>query len=328
MKSTVTNLATDFIANRDAIKEAFSMESVYMIPVCAAVFTDKGKLADVRQLKECNRILKEKTGAFSGFRGTAKLSMIAMMGVAANPEILLQNSIMVYGALKEYFWGSAYLPVASMILAEAVEPHRYHEAAAKAKEIYEMMKKEHPFLTSSEDSVFAVLLALSNRSTEEIVEETETCYKLLKTRFSSSNAVQSLSHVLALGDGDAARKCQRTIDLYEKLQKSGCKYGTSYELATLGVLALIPDELEEIVREVVAVDAFLAEQKGYGVFGPGKKQRLMHAGMIVTSGYTREQESPVMSTAAIGGTISLIAAQQAAMCAAIAASAAASSASS
>ena len=82
------------------------------------------------------------------------------------------------------------------------------------------------------------------------------------------------------------------------------------------------------MTDIMEVDDFLAAQKGYGFFGIGRKQRLMHAGMIVASDYLGE--SGTMQTAAIGATLSLIAAQQAAMCAAIAASsaAAASSASS
>ena len=82
------------------------------------------------------------------------------------------------------------------------------------------------------------------------------------------------------------------------------------------------------MADIMEADDFLARQKGYGFFGIGKKQRLMHAGMIVTSDYL--DQSGAMQAAAIGGTISLIAAQQAAMCAAIVVSsaAAASSASS
>ena len=79
---------------------------------------------------------------------------------------------------------------------------------------------------------------------------------------------------------------------------------------------------------MIAADDFLTEQKGYGFFGLGRKARLMHAGMLVTSDYLGAGGSAVMHTAAIGGTVSLIAAQQAAMCAAIAASSAAAAASS
>lgn len=80
------------------------------------------------------------------------------------------------------------------------------------------------------------------------------------------------------------------------------------------------------MEDIIAADDYLAGQKGYGLFGVGRKQRLMHAAMIVSSAYKADDGKQAMSTAAIGGTISMIVAQEAAMCAAIAASAAASSA--
>ncbi len=118
-------------------------------------------------------------------------------------------------------------------------------------------------------------------------------------------------------------KCRRTIDLYNALKVNGCKYGTGYELATLGVLVILPVDLSAIVEDMADVDHFLSEQKGYGFLGLEKKQRLMNAGMLVSSDYIGEADYWAMNTAAIGGTISLIAAQQAAICAAIAASSAA-----
>ena len=58
--------------------------------------------------------------------------------------------------------------------------------------------------------------------------------------------------------------------------------------------------------------------------GMTKRQRLMHAGLIVTSDYMDQNTS--MQAAAVSSTISLIIAQQTAMCAAIAAANAANNA--
>lgn len=107
------------------------------------------------------------------------------------------------------------------------------------------------------------------------------------------------------------------------LKNKGYKYGTDYELATLGVLALLPADQGAVMEDIIEIDDFLSRQKGYGFFGIGRKQRMMNAGLIVTSDYIGQSDT--MHTSAIGGTISLIAAQQAAMCAAIAASSAAAS---
>ena len=328
MRDTLVTLCEDFITNRDEVKKALKLESDYIYPVCAAVFTDKKQKADVEKIKRCKEILKEQTGLFSSFRSDAKPALIAMLAAEENPDEKMRKALKVYGFMKEHFSASAYLPLAAMILAGVAEESQYEELAARTGRIYKLMKKEHPFLTSSEDSTFAGMLALSEMSETQIVEETEACYSLMKKEFSSANAVQSLSHVLALCEGTAEEKCNRTKELYEKLKAKGHKYGTGYELATLGVLAAIPADLDRIVDDMIEVDRFLAEQKGYGVLGVGKKQRLMHAGMLVTSEYMENGENNVMNSVALSSTISMIVAQQVAMCAAIAASSAAAASSS
>lgn len=326
MRESLTEKCELFVRNRDEIKNEFFWDSTYMYPICAMIFAEKGEAVDVARMRECNDLIKQYTSVFSNFRGTVKLAMVAMLAAEPDPAETLENALEMYDLLKEHFFSSSYLPLTAMTLVKLTAPEQYGEVAGRTREIYDLMKQEHPFLTSGEDSVFAGLLALSDLSDEQVVEETERCYEMLKPEFFSGNAVQSLSHVLALGTGNTGEKCDRTVELYEGLKRNGYKYGTEYELATLGVLALLPAETEEIMRDIMEVDDFLAEQKGYGFFGLGKKERLMHAGMLVTSDYIGTGERPVMQTAALGGTVSLIAAQQTAMCAAIAASSAAAAA--
>lgn len=334
MKSTLFTLCQNFIENRDIIKATFAWESTYIYPVCSVLFADKRQIVDTNKMKSCLEILKNQVGPFSSFRGTGKLAMISMLALDNDPEQKLKNTLEVYSLLKEKFFSSQYLPLASMVIANLAEWEAYSHIAGRTRHIYELMKKAHPFLTSSEDSVFAALLALSHLSDEEIVGETNACYDLLKTTFPSGNAVQSLSHVLALSHGVPVDKCQRTISLFNDLKEKGYRYGTNYELATLGVLAMLPTDNVSVINDIIDVDNFLTTQKGYGLFGIPKKQRLMHAGMLVTSDYMGDPNNVPMrsfavgaTSAAIGATMSLIAAQQAAMCAVIASASAATAAS-
>ena len=324
MRQSLTALCGKFIENRDVVKAVFPWDSAYMHPICAAIITDKGMRADEERLKRCRDMLKENTGVFSDFRGTAKIAVIAMMSAHHDPAGKLQLAQQAHSELKEHFWNSPYLPVAAMIISDMVEPARFAQVAQRTRRIYELMKSEHPFLTSGEDSVFAAMLALGNTTEEWIVEETERCYRMMKEKFHSGNAVQSLSHVLALCEGNTEEKCTAVASLYDELKARGWRYGTEYELPTLGVLAALPVSQEELVQDLIDTAEFLGTQKGYGVLGATKKQRLMHAGMLVTC--DRISLGRDMTAAAIQGSIALVAAQQAAMCAAIAASSAAASA--
>jgi hypothetical protein len=316
-----------FIVNRDVFKTAFPMESDMLFPVCASVFMNCGRTADAEKLKATRKLLKSTVGVFSNFRSTAELPLVAMLAASDAPEERLKKALAVYDVLKKRFFSSEYLPVAAMMLSGMIESERFEEVSERAKKIYDLMKKEHPFLTSSEDSVFAVMLALSDKSDETLVREVEACYSTLKDKFYDRNALQSLSHVLTLAGDDfstVSYKCRDTIRLFDALKEKKYKYDTGYGLSTVGVLATLPCGVEETARDLIEAAEFLKTKKGYGFFGFDKQQRLLHASMIVTAEHMGGSDA--MTGATVGSALSMIAAQQSATCALIAANVAATSA--
>lgn len=326
MREELKAVCTEFIKDRDIVKEAFAWDSSYLQPVCASILGEKEKTLTAQDLKQYKQMIKDKTGVFSDFRGYGMTPMACMLAVSGNAEGLLNNALAVYDVLKRDYWSSHYLPMVAMIVAQMAEPSEYNHIVDKAGEIYKLMKEEHPFLTSGEDGPFAAMLAFSDRSAKAMNEEVEKCYQLLKPKFFSGNAVQSLSHVLALGEGSAESKCQKLENLFDTLKASGYKYGTDYELATLGALSILDCDVKTMAAELIEVTDYLGTQKGYGgLLGFTKRQRLQHAAMIISSTYV-EKKMDIMNPAAVSGTIAMIAAQQAAMCAAIAAAVAASNA--
>lgn len=311
----------NLIKNKETMKSAFAWEDGLTHLACAGIFINKEQTANEEMLLQCKDILKRNTGIFSNFKSTAKPMIVAMLAANENPQLLMERGLKVYDLLKEEFMSSVYLPIAAMIIAQYADEARYAELAQRTRRIYKQMRADHPFLTSGEDSTFCALMALLDKPDEVLLGDAEECYKILKNNFFSSNAVQSLSHVLAMCDGEPENKCQKTMELFQKLKEAGHKYGTSYELPTLGVLAMADGNQDEIAAEMAEIDQWLSEQKGFGFFSSiSAKQRLMYAGMIAQQDYINDK---MMQSAAINGVISLIVAQQAAMCAAITASAAA-----
>ena len=311
----------NLIKNKETMKSAFAWEDGLTHLACAGIFINKEQTANEEMLLQCKDILKRNTGIFSNFKSTAKPMIVAMLAANENPQLLMERGLKVYDLLKEEFMSSVYLPIAAMIIAQYADEARYAELAQRTRRIYKQMRADHPFLTSGEDSTFCALMALLDKPDEVLLGDAEECYKILKNNFFSSNAVQSLSHVLAMCDGEPENKCQKTMEFFQKLKEAGHKYGTSYELPTLGVLAMADGNQDEIAAEMAEIDQWLSEQKGFGFFSSiSAKQRLMYAGMIAQQDYINDK---MMQSAAVNGVISLIVAQQAAMCAAITASAAA-----
>ncbi len=328
MRESLNNTCARFIANRDLFKSAFPYENSILFPVCASAFMNCSRQLDAEGLKEIRKLLKKRVGVFSGFRSTSELPLVAMLAADESPEERLEKAITVYDLLKKQFFSSEFLPVAAMVISGAVDAERYGEVCERTKRIYVLMKKEHPFLTSSEDCVFAAMLALSDKSDEALIREVETCYDTLKEKFYDRNALQSLSHVLALAGDEfstANGKCRDTARLFDVLKEKKYRYGTGYALSTLGVLATLPCGVEETARDLIDAAEFLKTQKGYGFFGFDKQQRLLHASMIVTAEHIGGSDA--MSGATVGSALSMIAAQQAATCAAIAVSISAANAS-
>ena len=312
-----------FLANRDTLRKAFPWENPYLHAVCAGILTQKNQTAEVDRLHDCRDLLRARTGFFSNFRGIAQEAMITLLSLEPAPQEELDQGLRLYDALKDHFRPSQYLPLAALLLADQVEERQYGAFAARTRAIYNGMKEAHCFLTGVEDSVFAALLALSPRPVEALIAETEACYDRLKHRpFGTGQFTQTLSHVLALGEGSAQEKCDRTLALYDALKDRGRKYSTGHELGTLGLLTLVPGEVGALAEEVVEVDHFLSQQKGYGLMGVGKAQRLMH-GVMLTAGYILDQNQAVLGAAAVSTTVSLIVAQEVALFTVVAAGSAA-----
>lgn len=275
MRESLQKLCESFILNRDVVKSAFKWDSQLIIPVCASVLTDAGATGDAETLLKCRKILEEATGVFSNFRGNVKAPMVTMLSVADAPEEKMAKTVKIYDILKKHFKRTEYLAYVSAVMADMVSVEEAEKYAVRGSNIYELMKQEHPFLTSGEDSVFAVLMAFSDKPDSELVKNMENAYKLLKENFRDSNSVQSVSQVFALSEGNAEDKCKRLVELYNALKAADKKYGKYYELAVLASLLLLPVEIDDVVKDMAEVDDYLAEQKGYGLLGIDKKTRLM-----------------------------------------------------
>lgn len=326
MKETLHRLCEQFIVNRDAVKRVFRWESDYTHPLCANIFLARGKTVDEDALARCKQIIKGETGVFSSFRGSLEPALASMLAVDERPDEMMARALEHYGILKRDFWGSEYLALAAFLLCEVAKPGEVEEKAARGKEIYRLMKQEHPLLTSSEDSVFAVMTAFSQKTNQELIEDMEACYTRLKDRFSFvGNTLQTVSHVLAMSASSADEKTERVISLYETLRQAGVKYGRDYTLSVLAALTLTDGDLSTLADEIREADEFLSTQKGYGLLGCGKAMRSMHAAMIVSDQYARRD---YVDTAAMAGTLAMIIAQQMAMCSVMAGTASANAVSS
>lgn len=311
MKDYILGNCKCFLEDRDRVKSVFRWDNETLHLACAGLFMLKGRRVDVQTLTACKDLLKNSVSAFSSFISSCRVVVVAMLAVDDNPQQLLNNGLQVYELLRKNFGASDYLPLAAMTIAQISPAQQYGAVAARAHVLYKRMSKEHPFITSQEDSVFCAHLALLNETDDELIAEMEQCYARLKPSFSSHNAVQSLSHALMLCEGTVEEKCANTLALYGKFKDAGRKFGADYELPMLGLLATSSTDLDGCVQDVIEIDTWLSEQKGFGFFSSiTREQRLMYAGMLAQADGVG---ASTVQTAAVNSAMMRLLAQQVAM---------------
>ncbi len=309
MNEQLMNEYKKYLACKEALSKVFKFEMDSILAVCAATTCSKGITVDADKIKACEKILKKNTGIFSGFHGNMSMPVIMMLAGADDPEEKMKQANEFYKILKKYHSDSEHLAYSAAVLTDMITLERIEEIGERGKRIYQLMKKEHRFLTGSEDVVFALLLAFSEKSDEAMIEEMEECYRILKERRFDEDTIQSISHIFTLAEGTPEEKCSRLTALFDALAAAGKKYSKNHELAVLAALSLSSTPVEELAAEIIAVNDELAQQKGYkGVFGTDKHTTLMHAVMIV-SNYHMETQN--VNDAAMMSVIASTAARQA-----------------
>ncbi|MCF0229198.1 MAG: DUF4003 family protein [Parasporobacterium sp.] len=328
MKSELQSRCELFIENKTKMEKMGGLEyaSVYM--VSSNLYTAKNLAVDTDRIKDCRKLLKEKTGVFSAFRGNVTMPLVCMLALDKDPENKMDRAAAIYKELREEFPASESLALAAMLLTDTVSDDEVKTYIKRGKAIYKLMKEEHPFMTGGSDSVFAVLLAFSEKKDEEIVSEMEQMYQALKESGFGGGTSLNVSRVFALTADNGIENCGKLKKVFDSLAANGRKYGKDYELGALAGLVSLPVPAEILEEEILEVDTFLSTQKGYGILGYSKKERLMQAVMILAGFYAGEGQNTGGELSTLTGTLAMLAALEMALIVGVYAGVAASSSSS
>ncbi len=330
INETIQNKCDLFAENYQILRKNFKWDYAMMHRLGALLYANAGVVADVEIIKNAKEIIKKYTGFFSSFKETTFFALSILLSLETNPEELFKRTINVYNDMKEVgFHSSPYLTLAAFSIAKQTEGNDVSLVINRAEDFYEAMKKEHWFLTTSDDYGYAAMLAMTDTSVSQAIQEMETCYALLKKDFGAGNALQSLTHVLTIAEESAQVKCERVKEVYHSLNKKGCKLSRYNELATLGILVLISEDVEKLTDEIMEVYEQLIEKKGLGSWSISKHERTMFGAALVADEYIKGMKKNPLSVTLTNSITNIVIAQQTAMIiAASSASAAAASSSS
>ena len=296
--------------NKEAIHKNFAWNMEMMSVAGSVIFTSAGKVADIERMKDCKSILKKQEGLFSSFRSNMEIPVISKMALEKDPEEYLMRLVAIYNKLsKGKIFGSEHIAMTALAICDENMWDDVDIIVERTKELMKRMSATHPMLTSAEDTTLAALLSMTNKSIDEIVQETEYCYDVMKRKFTfHNNSVQSLSHILTLCPGDPEQKCARARAIYDALVVKGIKYGLDYELASLGALVSVDMTPEELADEIAEAAAYLKTRKGFGDWSMGSKARVMYAALMAVQAYA--PNSLAMDASVLGSSLAMVIAQE------------------
>ena len=243
-----------------------------------------GAFPDTVRIQECRELLRRRSGVFSGFRAHGSDILACMLAADSDPEYRLELTILAHQYLRTEFTDTSYLPILAFFFTEYLREDQFGRYTAKAKQVYGMMRDQHIMLTSYEDVIFSGLFAMSGRDLKQLTDEAEAIYQYLKPAFTfNGNALQTLSHALALCQGGPVDKAERTGYLWRLLQKQRIRFPKSFPIAALGILANSGIEAEVICRDFLKAQEQLKELV-HGLFS-SKETRYYFTVLVLASYY-------------------------------------------
>lgn len=287
-----------FARNLEMMKESFKWEASQLYPLCANIYTINGITLDPKRIKTSKEIIKENTSFFSNFRSTmTTIPLATLLSIEQNPMETFKELNNVYNLLKEVFSSSSYLTLAAYLIVKHSSQDEYESITNKTRIIFDIIKKEHFFLTSSEDCLIAVQFALDRKPNDEIIKKSEELFELLKPEFSNGNTVQAMSNTLALSSKENDALIDKTIRIITSLRGHGYRLTNGVDMAVFAALAIADVSVEQTVNDILEVNAYLLTVKGFGnllteskIMDPKllPKRRLLHSANIVLNEYTKE----------------------------------------
>lgn len=305
-----------FVENTRAMKAGFSWHGAMFKRLAALLYAAQDKALDAARLRECYDLIRKSTGFFSIFRGNGAMMYAALLDLNGNPETLLRSARGIYEQLKQArFPASDYLAAAAFQIALNAPEEEYGEIIRRTRAFYDGMKHRHRFLTGQDDCIFSAQLGMSDLDVEAGLERMEQLYQVLRPAFHSGNGVQALTQVLVLGGAGAGIEA-RVLLLRGTLREWGLKLDYANTLSALGILALLPLDVDTIAKQLTDVSDWLREQKGFGPWSINRQERLLLSATFAALNGMDPAERSVLDAAFSTSMLNIVIAQQVAVAAA------------
>ena len=206
-------------------------------------------------LEATAKILADEAGGFSPL-GSAIRHAVAAIVVRRrlDPVTIVhrtKDTLAVFREFKLSRSGARPLLAALILVLDVDGGAPSRDTVARMKEIIDRWKKDHRFLTGTDDYPMAAIHATRDVSVEQLGMEVEQIYQLLrKARFSAGEQLQLVSHLLRFsehGPREAAQRFERTAVALKKARQR--VWQSQYDEVAL--LVLSGGHVDDVVQRVI-----------------------------------------------------------------------------
>jgi uncharacterized protein CbrC (UPF0167 family) len=299
-----------FVSNTQELKKSFKWSDILAKRLAALLYVMENKAVDCEAIRESHNLIKSNTGVFSAFRGNMSFCLAAMLSLKADRQEIFSNTLTVYDQMKKAkFRASDYLAAAAYEIASNAKPDMFANVIGRAKKFYDGMKARRWFCTGEDDYVFSAMLGLSEMDPAAGAERIDNLYQQLKSSFWAKNSVQTLAQILVLG-GDPNHAAGRVFALSDAFKKKKIRLDKTYTIPSLGILALLPVDIDTIVSDIWDAQTFLRTQKGFSSFSVTKQELLLLSSAITATGYSGDPNNDLITASLSTSIAAIIIAQQ------------------
>jgi hypothetical protein len=312
MNNTAKNRLALFAENAQVIKKEFAWDETSIKMLAALLYAEEDKRIDCEAIRQCHDLIKRNTKLFSDFRGNTAVYMAALLSLTDNPQEVFEKvnaafDLLVKILLKGNIIGHLDLLVlAAYQIATTVDSSEYTDVVTRTKNFYDGMKARHSIITGEDDYIYTVMLALTDLDADAGVERIERLQVLLKENgFRDMNSIQALAQTLVIAESDEG-VIDRLLALREAFRSQKIKLDRSQTLPVLGILALLPVEVDSIVSDIAEARDYLKAQKGFGALSVSSEEILMLATSILVGDYAQNDVNGVFKATILTAINSLI----------------------
>ncbi|WP_239253514.1 DUF4003 family protein [Listeria ilorinensis] len=329
-RATTNQITTLFTENYDLVRKSktgFAAKRIHLLIAC--LFTGKGETIDLETFSKINQQFKTALGSFTALTTNTRVSIAGLLLADDHEKTsvvdhVIQNYQLLIGAgfkRTEYTYFAAYL-----LLKYPIEKRK--QIASRAREIYQFIRQDHPFLTGNEDVTSAVLLAglPSEERPEEIAARNEYYFQqFAEIGLRKENSLQFLAATATcLYPNREKAFIQQYRRVYRSLEEKKIRVKPLHYV-TLGILTFLTQG-EPATDELLALIQQIRTQKGLRFEGAAFQTAL--ALSLYTEQRVGEMSQEQIESLMISIHVLIAIEQAAAVSAAAAASAAAASSSS